>query len=324
MVHKTVFSVSILIPTYNSACFIGELLDSIIIQEGISLNDIQVIVTDDASQDTTVKVVETYKDKIPHLVINKNKVNLGITKNCNTGLSLCTGKYCIAIGGDDVLMPDRIASQLAWFTQNPSGVLCSSGVEVFEHESGAILGRYIDNDFLLQRSKNRIISQVCQLASSRFMFDREQCHDLTFDERTPVVSDWLFYNELLFRGDYGDTGKIGLRYRRHANNTTKSGALNHYLDDRLIAIDILLTDHPEVYSACKRQRSHTFYNFSKRLYLSANQDQVNAFLMYSIREDMTNSRPYLLLVLCNSWVLGTWAIKSFFLWKKMKLKLMAR
>jgi len=232
MQHKVSYLICVLIPTYNSSPFIGELLDSIIMQEGISIDDIQVVVTDDASQDNTLAVVENYKDKIPHLVIHKNKVNLGITKNVNSGLVQCTGKYCIAIGGDDILMPDRIASQLNWFANHPNGVLCSSGVEVFEHESGVVLGKYIDEDFLHHRGKYRIISQINQLASSRFMFDREKCQDMIFDERTPVVSDWLFYNEMLFRGEYGDTGKIGLRYRRHANNTTRSGDLTHYMDDR--------------------------------------------------------------------------------------------
>ena len=322
MENKKKIMVSILIPAYNSSLFIGELLNSIIMQKNVDIEDIQVVVTDDASQDTTVQVLETYKNKIPNLYINVNKTNQGITKNCNIGLTFCKGKYCMAIGADDVLMPDRISSQLEWFRANPNGILCSSGVEVFEHGTQVVLGQYIDKDFLYHRNKNRIISQLNQLPTSRFMFNREKLPNLIFDERTPVVSDWLFYNEMLFHGDYGDTGKIGVRYRRHDNNTTKSGKQYHYMADRLIAIDILFDKHPGSYSACKRQRSHTFYNFAKRLYLAGNKEQINNFLIYSIREDMTNVRPYMLFILSNSQFFGTLLMKIFYKWKKIKLSML--
>ena len=51
MENKKKIMVSILIPAYNSSLFIGELLNSIIMQKNVDIEDIQVVVTDDAADE---------------------------------------------------------------------------------------------------------------------------------------------------------------------------------------------------------------------------------------------------------------------------------
>ena len=61
---------SILIPSYNGADIISDALDSILAQD---YKNYEVIVSDDASQDDTEKVVRSYKDKRILFFANKKK-----------------------------------------------------------------------------------------------------------------------------------------------------------------------------------------------------------------------------------------------------------
>lgn len=53
-------TVSILIPNYNYGCYLSECFDSILNQ---TYNDIEVIFSDNASTDDSMKIAESYRDK---------------------------------------------------------------------------------------------------------------------------------------------------------------------------------------------------------------------------------------------------------------------
>lgn len=97
--------ISICIPTFNGAAYIAEALDSALLQ---TYNNLEIIVSDDASKDDTLKIIETYKDKtnIPiHVFHHQPK---GIGANWNQCVKKAKGKYIKFLFQDDVLMPNCI------------------------------------------------------------------------------------------------------------------------------------------------------------------------------------------------------------------------
>jgi glycosyltransferase involved in cell wall biosynthesis len=309
------YLVSVAAVAYESDVFLPELLESVASQT-VDLSDVQVVVTDDASGDKSDEVVARYSSRIPNLVYSRNAKNLGITGNSNRALSLCEGRFCIIIGGDDLLMPNRIETGLEWFANNPGGVLNSSGVEIFQHETGELLGVHRDIEFIEEWPIARIVSLYNQLPTSRFMFDRLAVPDLAYDSRTPVVSDWLFINEMLFYGPYGSTGEVGIRYRRHAENITQAGKTKSHLADRLIAQDILLSQHPDMYRSYKIARSHSFEAHSRRLYLAGDLRDSARFSTYALHEKILNLRAWGVLGLCLAGPVGSTLVRRYREWKK--------
>ena len=94
--------VSICIPTYNGAKFIAEAMESAIAQ---TYDNLEIIVSDDASKDDTLKIIESYKDKtdIPiHIFHHQPK---GIGANWNNCIKKSKGDYIKFLFQDDVLMP---------------------------------------------------------------------------------------------------------------------------------------------------------------------------------------------------------------------------
>jgi len=101
-------TVSVLIPTYNGARYIGPAIDSVLAQEGV---DLELIVVDDNSKDDTVEVVEACRD--PRIRVVRNPFNLGPEGNWNRALELATGKYVKLLPQDDLLQPGSLAKQVA-------------------------------------------------------------------------------------------------------------------------------------------------------------------------------------------------------------------
>lgn len=117
--------VSVLIPTYNSEKYIKDTLESILNQ---TYGNLEIVVIDDASIDSTLEIVKKYKDQRIKLYIN-NK-NLGISENMNKGIRLSNGKYLAIMDADDWSYPYRIEEQVKLMEDNPKVVLCSGYMDI--------------------------------------------------------------------------------------------------------------------------------------------------------------------------------------------------
>ena len=99
---------SICIPTYNRAGFLPDCLDSIAVQfENKEVRDqMEVVISDNASSDNTAEVVKKYTDKYPNIRYFRNAANVGFDKNLLNVVEKSVGEYCLPIGDDDAFFPD--------------------------------------------------------------------------------------------------------------------------------------------------------------------------------------------------------------------------
>jgi alpha-1,3-rhamnosyltransferase len=106
--------VSVIVVTYNSSDTIIRTLNSIKDQ---TYKELELIITDDCSQDSTVKDVrkwlETNKKRFCSVRVLKAKRNHGVVKNCNIGASVSKGKYIQFFAGDDIMVSDAIEKKVA-------------------------------------------------------------------------------------------------------------------------------------------------------------------------------------------------------------------
>ncbi|MCL2027881.1 MAG: glycosyltransferase [Bacteroidales bacterium] len=105
--------VSICIPCYNAAPFIGETLQSVLAQ---TYTNLEIIICDDQSKDNTIEIVKTFSD--PRISIHVNEQNLGSSGNYNKALSYATGTYAKLFCADDLITPDCIEKQVRAFEEN--------------------------------------------------------------------------------------------------------------------------------------------------------------------------------------------------------------
>lgn len=93
--------ISIIIPVYNQAEYLGEAIESALSQRAEDL--FEVIVVNDGSTDDSLKIAKTY----PVTVVNQ--VNKGLASARNSGIMLAKGNWIIPLDADDKLLPGAIS-----------------------------------------------------------------------------------------------------------------------------------------------------------------------------------------------------------------------
>jgi glycosyltransferase involved in cell wall biosynthesis len=101
---------SICIATYNRGQFIGETLDSILIQMEPG---VEIVIVDGASPDNTSEVMARYASRYPEIRYFREQENLGFDADFDRAVGYARGDYCWLMTDDDLLRPSAIASVLA-------------------------------------------------------------------------------------------------------------------------------------------------------------------------------------------------------------------
>ena len=105
---------SIILPVYNVAAFIGRALDSIYSQ-GMKEDDFEVICVDDCSPDNSYEVISGYLYEGHHpenLIILRHSVNKRQGGARNTGIRAARGKWILTLDADDFYLPDTLKKLL--------------------------------------------------------------------------------------------------------------------------------------------------------------------------------------------------------------------
>lgn len=234
--------ISVVVLSYNQEDLIEETVISVLDQDHPNF---EVVVADDGSTDSSPtklkELQKRYPDKL-RLVLNES--NGGVTKNCNSALRAASGGLIATVGGDDICLPGKIKKQARVFANNPDVAICFHPVEVFESRSGRTL-RYTNQTRKEDSFSTReiIIKGSC-MASPSIMVRRTAIPRGGFDERLPVMSDWLFNIEVSLAGQIAKVDEVLLRYRRHSGSI--SWKTYHMFDEAMETLRLAVEKHPEI------------------------------------------------------------------------------
>ena len=112
---------SVIVPVYNRASFLGDALASLFAQ---THRDFELILVDDGSTDDSVAIARAFGD--PRLRVVSHERNRGIPAARNTGLAAAQRDYIAWLDSDDIARADRLARQLAFLRANPDIALVGS------------------------------------------------------------------------------------------------------------------------------------------------------------------------------------------------------
>ena len=106
--------VSIIIVSYNTQAILRDCINSI--QEANLKYNFEIIIVDNASDDSTVLMIENY---FPDIILIKNKENLMFSKANNIGIKNATGKYVLLLNSDTLIAKDELEKLINFLNQNP-------------------------------------------------------------------------------------------------------------------------------------------------------------------------------------------------------------
>ncbi len=209
--------ISIVMPSYNSAAFIREAVDSLISQ---TYPHFELLVCDDGSSDDTQEIVREMarRDNRIKLIVNRHG---GVSRNCNVGLNEAKFPWIARLDADDVAAPDRLEIQIRAAERQPEVICWGGRAHLINRQGqmlrGAQLGPVSEVDYLKMRRSGKVI----YILGPTVMFRREEALAVGgYDPRFDGAEDIELLSRLARRGAVRTLPEVLTFYRIHGQSVT--------------------------------------------------------------------------------------------------------
>lgn len=218
--------VSIIIPCYNQVDYVAEAIEGALSQ---SYKNIELIVVDDGSTDGSALVINKYAGRSELKVIT-NPVNSGVSVSLNRGIAACEGVYVNVCASDDILLPDKISSQVELMEARPELAFCYGQVHVFGLSDNVFNYHHV---FEEGNIFPRLLVMGNWIAAHSILF-RKSLFDKT-DGFDPALrmEDWDMWLQLSLMGPVAYQDEVVALYRQHANNHQHPRNIKRIYQDRM-------------------------------------------------------------------------------------------
>lgn len=258
--------VSVIIPNYNHARFLDQRIRSVL---GQTLTDLQIIILDDASTDTSRQVIARYANE-PRVHVVLNAHNSGSAcHQWNVGAALSVAPYVWIAEADDDAEPDFLATLVDRLEAKPNSVLAYSQSWIID-EHGQRIGDL--NDWTADLSADRWQKDFCndgQDECARFLilkntipnasavvFRRRDFIDAgAAYEGMRLCGDWMTWSRLLLRGEVIFTSSHLNHFRRHSA-TVRSTTSSFQLLSESLDVSRFITEHVPLTVAGYQRAAH--------------------------------------------------------------------
>jgi glycosyltransferase involved in cell wall biosynthesis len=96
---------SVCVPNFNYERYIGETIASVLAQD---YDDFEIVVSDNASTDRSVEIVQSFAD--PRIHLRVNQYNIGFAGNLDRAGAMAHGKHMIMLSSDDIMLPNALST----------------------------------------------------------------------------------------------------------------------------------------------------------------------------------------------------------------------
>ena len=127
--------VSVIMPSYNSALFIKDSINSVLYQ---TYTNWELIIVDDLSTDQTIKIIKKFKNK--KIKLFPLKKHIGRTKALNYGLKKTRGNLIAVLDADDLAHKQRLKIQVNFLLKNQNALLVGTWYKVINKK-----GKFVES-----------------------------------------------------------------------------------------------------------------------------------------------------------------------------------
>jgi glycosyltransferase involved in cell wall biosynthesis len=119
--------ISILLPVYNGASFLGESIESVL---GQSLENFELIIWDDNSSDDSAAIIDSFRDS--RIRRFSSNINLGLFKTLNLAIQQARAPWIRLWAQDDVMKSHCLETESKFLEKHPEVGMCYCGVDVID------------------------------------------------------------------------------------------------------------------------------------------------------------------------------------------------
>ena len=236
--------VTVVIPVHNGAEFVGEAIQSVLAQDGVT---VQAVVVDDASTDGTPDVVRAFGDAVQFVTLRKQPTGIAAT---NAGLALAEGEFVCILHHDDVLLPGKLARHVALMRRHPEVGLSYSAqhyIDARGRRVGTIRSPLMHRDY--------VVSGVVELRALAIQNYVNFCNAVVrrsayeavgdYPAQWQITAEWAMWTRLAKRYAVGYLDEPLVCYRLHPGQLTLRRDPADYLD-QLLAVHREVFDDPSL------------------------------------------------------------------------------
>jgi hypothetical protein len=208
-------AVSVLMPVRDGERFIAEAVESVLAGTFI---DLELLVLDDGSTDTTPQILARLAEADPRLVVHRREPGRNLAEVLNVAAELSRAPLLARLDADDVALPDRLRLQVEFLESNPEVALIG-GQALLIDESWREFGRaeYPTGDAELQaalRERNPFVHSA--MTMRREAFEAAGGYRANFGH----AEDLDLWLRLAAAGQIANLPEPVVKYRIHAGQQT--------------------------------------------------------------------------------------------------------
>ncbi len=176
--------VSVITPVYNFESTIADTILSVLNQ---THGNFELLLIDDCSTDNSLAVMEGFAAKDDRIHVLSTPVNSWAHAAANVALEYATGDYVAILDGDDILLLDRLETQVDFLELHQEIDVCGGWVQLFGDSNKKIATMQLD-DFSIRAG---------------MLFDTTLAHGAAMIRRSVIEKHMIRYNtEIYYAHDY--------------------------------------------------------------------------------------------------------------------------
>lgn len=203
--------VSIITPSYNTAKFIAETIDSVKLQ---TYNNWEMIIVDDCSTDETNEIIEKYLGDI-RIKFLKNEKNLGAAVSRNRALREARGRWIAFLDSDDLWLPDKLEKQISFMESNGHSFSYTNYEEI--DEQGSPLSIHVTGP---KKITQRGMYNYCWPGCLTVMYDRAEIGLIQIED-IKKNNDYAMWLEVCKKADCWLLDEELAKYRKRSDSLSR-------------------------------------------------------------------------------------------------------
>lgn len=212
---NSAIKISVIMPSYNKAAYIGETIESVISQ---TYQNWELIIVDDFSTDGSMSVISAYKDE--RIKIFRNEENKGIADTRNRALNIAKGEY-IAVWDADDLSPDyRFAHEVDRLDHDPNiSVVYGGCQEIDENDNyGKLYISPFHNPAFVKA--NLLVRDIVPNSSAMYRRGFIEQNKICYRNNLYGMDDYMLWVECAAKGNIVGMPETMLYWRNLRDNAT--------------------------------------------------------------------------------------------------------
>jgi len=237
--------VSVIIASYNHGPYIEASIRSVLEQ---SYPHIELLVVDDGSKDDSVDRIRALQAQYGFDF--RAQANQGLARTLNDCIARAKGSLIAPFGSDDIMLPERIATQVAYLQDKPEVGICAGNIQTIGSHGEPLPKRDRERPFRRLDFEDVFDSDKPGAPAPTLLFRREALEKVGGFDPEIKLEDLLVELKIARAGYYIDVlGEVLAKYRVHDTNTYKN---RRFMIDNVLKTYAQFSDHPAYPQVCAR------------------------------------------------------------------------